>query len=128
MPVKKEDPLEGFRARTDEDDLNEQVVRGIRGLSEAGIDYQAISDVIQSDDLVAALNDDKPLAKLVDHAAKIIKENSWEWSMANNHDDVKDLHTETRAARIVISWIESIVQTGEVAKQLISEEEVEENE
>lgn len=124
MPTSTEDPLDGFRARTEEDDANEEMVRGIRGLAEAGIDYKSIGDIVQSNDLVRALGEDKTLAKLVDHAAKIIKENTYLWSLADNPRTTDGLHLQTRAARIVISWVQSIVQTGEVAEQLIEQQEL----
>ena len=119
------DRLEGYRARTDEDDANEALVRSIRGLSENGIDRYAIADVVASQDLIDALNKDTILAKLVSFCAMILKERMYSWSMSNEPEKMQSEHLEARAARLVISWIESIKQTGEVAQQLIEQQDIE---
>ena len=119
-----DDPLKGYRARTEEDDLNENMVRSIRGLSEKGIDYQSISDVIASQDLIHALNSDTILAKLITHVALVIKTNTYAWTVSNEPETLKREHLETRAARLVIAWVESIRQTGVVAEQLIKQQDV----
>ena len=122
------DPLEGYRARTDEDDLNESMVRSIRGLSEKGIDYQSISDVIASQDLIDAINGDTILAKLAMHCATILSEHMYSWTVSNEPEKMIKEHLESRAARLVISWIEGIKQTGEVAQQLIEQQDTENDE
>jgi hypothetical protein len=122
------DPLEGFRARTpEEDDQNEELVRNIRGLAENGIDYRAISDVIAAEDVVRALHGDTTLAKLASHCAGVITENSYAWSVSNEPEKLVGKHLETRAARMVIAWIESIEQTGKVAEQLIQQQDISED-
>lgn len=121
--MSQNDPLEGYRARTEEDDINESMVRSIRGLSEKGIDYQAISDVIASQDLIEALNSDTILAKLISFCAEILKENMHKWSMSNEPEKMHSEHLEARAARLTIAWVESIHQTGEVAQQLIEQQD-----
>ncbi len=118
------DNLEGYRARTEEDDDNEMLVRSIRGLSEKGIDYQAISDVIASQDLIEAISKDSILAKLVMHCTGVLKENMYLWSVSREPEKMQKEHLETKAARMVIAWIESIRQTGEVAQQLIEQQDI----
>jgi|GEM_PF-4727570 len=121
------DPLEGFRARTQKDDDNEEIVRSIRGLNERGIDYQSISGLIASNELKAALSEDTTLAKLATYCHEVMVENSTRWATADDPRDVDKLHLETRAAGMVIAWMDSIIQTGEVAEQLIEQEDIQEN-
>ncbi|MHC5061715.1 MAG: hypothetical protein ACYTFK_11605 [Planctomycetota bacterium] len=122
------DNLEGFRARTEQDDENEQMVRSIRGLSSRGIDYQAISDVIASRDLDEAISGDTILAKLAMHCAAVLSENMYRWSVSSKPEQMVEEHLESRAARLVVSWIESIKQTGNVSQQLIEQQDTEEHE
>ena len=117
------DNLKGFRARTDQDDENERLVRSIRGLSEQGIDHYAISDVIASQDVIDALQGDTILAKLATHCAEILKVNMYRWSISNEPLKMHKEHLDSRAARLVIDWIESIKQTGEVAQQIIEQQD-----
>ena len=119
------DKLDGYRARTQDDEENEVIVRSIRGLSEKGIDYHSIAEVIQSEDLVRAISEDTPLAKLVNFCAGIIKENTYQWSMVDDPSTVNNLHLQTRAARMVIAWTESILDTGKVAVQQIQQQDPE---
>lgn len=122
MP-KSTDPLEGFRPRTEQDDQNESLVRSIRGLSERGIDAQSIADVIASQDLIDALNGDTILSKLVSHVARTIKEHTYAWTVSSEPEKMKKEHLEVRAGRMVIAWIEEVQQTGDVAEQLISQQD-----
>jgi len=124
---KEHDPLDGFRARTEEDDENEQLVRSIRGLSSNGIDYHSIADVVASNDLNTALTTDTTLAKLVSHCAFTIKLHQHAWSTSNEPEKMHKEHLETRAARMVIAWIESINETGKVAEQLIQQQDIEDD-
>lgn len=117
------DRLDGYRARTPEDDENERLVRSIRGLSEQGIDHYAIADVIASQDVIDALQGDTILAKLVSHCAEVLKVNMYRWSVSNEPQNMMKEHLDSRAARLVIDWIESIKQTGEVAQQLIEQQD-----
>jgi hypothetical protein len=117
------DHLEGFRPRTDQDDENERLVRSIRGLSEQGIDHYAISDVIASQDILDAINGDTILAKLVTHCAEVLKVNMYRWSVSNEPGKMQKEHLDARAARMVVDWIESIKQTGEVAQQIIEQQD-----
>jgi len=121
--TKKYDPLDGFRARTDDDDANEEIVRGIRGLSEMGIDHALIADIVSSRDLRHALTEDKVLSKLVDHAVKIIQNNSLAWTESNEPEKLKREHLEARAAHIILTWAEAIIQSGKVAEQQVAEQE-----
>lgn len=121
------DPLDGFRARTPVDDQNEELVRSIRGLSENGIDYQSISNVIAADDLINALHEDTTLAKLVSHCAVVINTHAFAWTVSNEPEKMDAQHLEARAARMVIAWIEQIEQTGKVAEQLIEQQDIEDD-
>jgi hypothetical protein len=121
--AKKNDPLDGFRARTEEDEENEVLVRGIRGLSERGIDPHTIADVVASQDLVEALKADTILAKLVMFCAEILKEHMHAWSESNEPEKMNQQHLESRAARLVIRWVEIIQETGDISQQLIEQQE-----
>ncbi len=121
--TKKFDALEGFRARTDEDEQNEELIRSIRGLSSAGINVSDIALVIDRDEILKAINEDGILKQLVHKCSEILRINAYEWSMADNPEMTKDLHLESRAARIVIDWIEGVIQMGNVAEQLIAQDD-----
>lgn len=122
------DPLEGFRPRTEEDDANEKMVRGIRGLANRGIDYTTMSDVVASQNLMDALKEDTTLAKLVTYCAEVLKTNTYAWTRSNDPASMVGAHLECRAARMVIDWVESIEQSGMVAEQLISQQDTDNDE
>lgn len=122
------DPLEGYRPRTEEDDENERMVRSIRGLADRGIDYTTMSDVVAAQSLMDALKRDTTLAKLVTYCAAVIKSHTYTWTRSNRPEEMSKEHLETRAARMVIDWIESIEQTGMVAEQLIKQQDTEADE
>lgn len=119
------DPLEGYRPRTEEDEANERMVRGIRGLADRGIDYNTMADVVASQNLMDALKADTTLSKLVTYCAAVIKANTYAWTRSNEPDKMAKQHLEARAARLVIDWVESIEQNGMVAEQLIKQQDTE---
>ena len=128
-PAKKFDPLDGFRARTDQDDQNEEFVRSVRGLSAKGISVPDIALVIDRDEVIKAINEDTILRRLVNKCTEILKVNAYQWSMSNTPDETKELHLESRAARMVIDWLEGVILEGDVAEKLIAQDdEVEQNE
>lgn len=121
--AKENDPLDGYRARTEQDEENEVIAESLRGLAARGIDEETVADVIASEALIAAMSGDTVIAKLVTHCALIIKTNSYKWSISNAPATLVKEHLETRAARLLVEWIESIVQTGQVAEQLIKQQD-----
>jgi len=119
----EEDPLEGFRARTDQDEVNEQIVDNIRGMADNGVDYVSMSVIMLSNELKAALKEDKLLRRLVAEVTGTLKECSHAWSESDDPDKTKELHLKARACKLVLNWIEGILQAGEVAEQLIAQED-----
>jgi len=122
---KETDPLQGFRGRDNDFDLSESMAESAQALADMGVDYRHIADVIVSNDLQDALNEDTLMARLAGFCALKIKENTYTWSTSNDPCDKSMLkaHLETRAARLVISWIEQIVETGKIAEQIIERQE-----
>jgi hypothetical protein len=121
--IKTNDPLDGYRARTEQDDENEEMVRSIRGLTSRGVDLETIADVVASQDLIEALNSDSILAKLVSHCANVLRYQMHAWSMSLTPEKMQQEHLQARAARLVISWIEDIQGSGKVAEQLITQQD-----
>lgn len=121
--------LDGYRSRerTQEELLQDQT-SALHMLSDEGIDPELVREVIRSDQLVAAMQTDKVLGRLVTYVTTRLDECSKAWSSLKNprDDEAMTLHTEARACRVLIDWIEFVLTSGaQATKQLEAEEEYE---
>ena len=119
------DPLEGYRGvERSPDERIEDEVRIIHRLNEDGIDIELVREVVKADQLIEAMKGDKVLARLVTHVTTKMDEASKQWSACSDprSDQAVRLHAEARAARMVIDWIQYVLETGAQAQKQMEAE------
>ena len=122
----EKDPLDGYRRveRTplerQEDELN--ALHRIE--NESGVDEALVREVIRSDNLIKAMAADKTLGKLVTGVTERLDAMTKVWSTSSLPTTPTCLaaHTEARACRLVIDWIEEIINNGAMAQQQLEAE------
>lgn len=122
------DPLDGYRGKPhlSDDEAIEAEVRAIHSLNESDLDVDLVRDVLRSDQLVAAMQKDKPLGRLVTFATMRLDECSkvWQQQADPTSNAAMNAHREARAARLLIDWIEKVLNEGAQAEKLLNEEAV----
>ena len=129
--VNEPDALDGFRGRAalSDDELMEDEIRAFQELRHGGVDMELVGDVLRADELVKALNGDRPLARLVTYATQRLDECSKVWQASADPASVTCLnaHREARAARILIDWIENEINVGRNAERVLMSQQEEAN-
>jgi len=122
----QKDPLDGFRKveRSDDERLEDEI-RALHRLNEDGIDIDLLREVIKADQLVDALQGEKVMARLMTHITQRYDECTKAWSLLDDPRSTKavEYHTQVRAARMVINWVQTILENGNVAQRQIEAEE-----
>jgi len=117
------DQLEGFRGRqiSPEEQLEDDV-RDLHNL-ESEIDEQLVREVLKSDQLIAAMQGDSVLGRLVTMITKRIDDCAKVWSSQQDPTSMAALnaHREARAARLLIDWIEMTINSGSTAETQLHE-------
>lgn len=125
MSINPDDPLEGFRGRNHDDAEIDVELRALRNLHEEGIDVELVREVLRSDELMTAMKESRPMARLVTLATRKLDDAAKLWSMQLDPTSAVALnaHREARAARTLIDWIEETITMGaQASKQLEAEE------
>lgn len=125
------DPLNGYRGRPQlsAEELVEDEVRAFQALKHEGVDMGLVADLLSADELVEALDGDRPMARLVTHATQRLDACAKIWAASTDptSTDCMNAHREARAARVLIDWIENVMITGQNAERELHIE-AEENE
>jgi hypothetical protein len=120
-PKSADDSLDGYRGRTQSaDELIENEVRAIHEWMDNDVDVEAMRDIIRMDDLVNELNDEtSTIRRLADHVTQRLDECSAIWQLAADPTgvDAINAHRTARAARLVLDWIQNIIEQGKQAER-----------
>ena len=120
------DPLDGFRGRDEDLSDEEEILAAVTGLRELHVDPETVRLFVMSEKLTEALADpNSMIGRLADYCVELIKDNSMVWANSDDptSEECKQLHLESRAARIVLGWVNSVINTGKVAAQELEEME-----
>lgn len=125
-PKSVDDNLDGYRGRnTSADELIENEVRAIHEWMDNDIDVEAMRDIIRMDDLIAELKDESStIRRLVDYVTQRLDECCLEWQLASDPTgvDAVDAHRSARAARLVLNWIQMMIEQGRQAERQLEVE------
>lgn len=127
---KEPDPLEGFRGKPfDSEQAMAEAVQALQSLREIDVDLNLTAAVLREEEVLAALREDTPLARIATHASQVVEARRNEWSESNDPTAPKMLeaHLEARAGMIVLRWIRDVCLTGHVARQQLNIEEEDDN-
>ena len=126
------DPLDGYCSKEarSPDEQAEEELRVLHRMNEEEIDPNLVRDVLKSDQLLAAMQDDKVLGRLVTYVTFRMDEVQKAWSACKDprSDEAIQLHTDARACRLLIDWIQYVLGSGETAATQLEAEETHERE
>jgi hypothetical protein len=105
----------------DESEDVEAEVRALHGLDDEGVDLALIREVLKSDQLSRALAGDTVLSRLVTQVTDRLDEASKIWQTEANPSSARALkaHSDARACRILIDWIEYELNMGQTAEKIL---------
>lgn len=126
-PLKKDDPLEGYRGRPSQDAYSEleSEVNAFRSLANNDINLLLVQQVMKSDKLLADLNNESStLKRLVTYVVGRIDESFKIWQLESDPTSDKALtaHRDVVAARLLIDWIGGEIDVGRQAEELLEGE------
>jgi len=102
------DPLEGYRSREHKSDEEwmEDEIRVLHRMNEQEIDPELVRDVLKSDQLLDAIQQDKVLGRLVTYVTTRMDEVTKSWSACKDprSDTAIELHTDARACRLCLLY------------------------
>lgn len=125
-----DDPLDGYRSR-EHRTLEEQQEDELRALhrleNDSGVDEELVREIIRSDNLIKAMAEDKTLGKLVTYVTERLDTMTklWSTSAIPTSPPCLAAHTEARACRLVIDWVQEIISNGDIAQQQLEANEYE---
>ena len=127
MSATSDDTLDGFRGSPNRgaDVEIEDELRWVNSLRESELNTELLRAIVVSDDLERELNNDSStMRRLVNRVIQELDEATKAWqSQADPMSAVAILaHRKARAARVVIDWIQEVMDEATAAEKMLEEE------
>jgi len=118
--------LDGIRGKpVVADSYASEMYEAIQSLRGMGINDELVRDVVVAEQLIEALDEDTLMKRLFSDCQErlIAAQNAWSGCFDPSSAEMRSVHTEARAAQMLIDWIGEILTAGAKAEQEIAEEE-----
>jgi hypothetical protein len=114
------DPLDGYRRTPDEYAELESELRAFRQIAANEVNVENLRSVILKDEIKNELrNGSSTFARLVSHAVAVyeVAQSEWVAEDRTDTDKARAAHANARAARLVMDWVATQIETGEQAQR-----------